>query len=80
MQVSVYCDAGVRVVLVKQSKIKLLLEDFEAGGELAETCQCIRDLDMPFFHHEVVKKVLVTAMEKKTTMSSHFCANVLRKE
>ncbi len=62
---SVYCDAGVRVVLVKQSKIKLLLEDFEAGGELAETCQCIRDLDMPFFHHEVVKKVPVTAMEKK---------------
>ncbi|CAK9218596.1 unnamed protein product [Sphagnum troendelagicum] len=36
-----------------------------AGGELAETCQCICDLDMPFFHHEVVKKALVTAMEKK---------------
>jgi programmed cell death protein 4 len=37
----------------------------KAGGELAETCQCICDLDMPFFHHEVVKKALVTAMEKK---------------
>lgn len=48
-----------------KDKIKLLLEEFEAGGELAETCQCIRDLDMPFFHHEVVKKALVMAMEKK---------------
>jgi hypothetical protein len=62
---SVYCVAGVRVAPVKQSKIKLLLKDFEAGGELAETCQCICDLDMPFFHHEIAKKVLVTAMEKK---------------
>jgi len=43
------------------SELKLL----QAGGELAETCQCICDLDMPFFHHEVVKKALVTAMEKK---------------
>lgn len=62
---SVYCVAGVGVAPVKQSKINLLLEDFEAGDELAETCQCICDLDRPFFHPEVVKKALVTAMEKK---------------
>lgn len=48
-----------------KEKIKLLLEEFEAGGELAEACQCIRDLDMPFFHHEVVKKGLIMAMEKQ---------------
>lgn len=47
-----------------KDKIKVLLEEFEAGGELAEACQCIRDLDMPFFHHEVVKKALVMAIEK----------------
>ncbi|KAJ7532356.1 hypothetical protein O6H91_13G000400 [Diphasiastrum complanatum] len=48
-----------------RDKIVKLLEEFEAGGVLTEACQCIRDLDMPFFHHEVVKKALIMAMEKK---------------
>ncbi|KAH9310627.1 hypothetical protein KI387_025662 [Taxus chinensis] len=48
-----------------KDKINKLLEEYEAGGDLGEACQCIRDLDMPFFHHEVVKKALVMAMEKK---------------
>ncbi|MCO5605027.1 hypothetical protein L7F22_059204 [Adiantum nelumboides] len=49
-----------------KDKIIKLLEEYEAGGDLAEACHCIRDLDMPFFHHEVVKKALILAMEKQT--------------
>eukprot|EP01018_Ginkgo_biloba_P010374 Gb_01138 [translate_table: standard] len=48
-----------------KDKINKLLEEYETGGDVGEACQCIRDLDMPFFHHEVVKKALVMAMEKK---------------
>ncbi|CAH9109855.1 unnamed protein product [Cuscuta epithymum] len=48
-----------------KDKIMKLLEEFESGGVISEACQCIRDLDMPFFNHEVVKKALVMAMEKK---------------
>eukprot|EP00249_Psilotum_nudum_P015818 c25533_g1_i1 orf=741-2900(+) len=48
-----------------KDKIIKLLEEYEAGGDLGEACQCIRDIDMPFFHHEVVKKALVMAMEKQ---------------
>ncbi|KAF8390554.1 hypothetical protein HHK36_025081 [Tetracentron sinense] len=48
-----------------KDKITKLLEEFESGGVLSEACQCIRDLGMPFFNHEVVKKALVMAMEKK---------------
>ncbi|KAG9155971.1 hypothetical protein Leryth_012052 [Lithospermum erythrorhizon] len=48
-----------------KDKIQKLLEEFETGGVLTEACQCIRDLGMPFFTHEVVKKALVMAMEKK---------------
>nr|GMD07736.1 programmed cell death protein 4-like [Ipomoea batatas] len=48
-----------------KDKIMKLLEEFESGGVVNEACQCIRDLDMPFFNHEVVKKALVMAMEKK---------------
>ncbi|PIA51482.1 hypothetical protein AQUCO_01100371v1 [Aquilegia coerulea] len=48
-----------------KDKISKLLEEYESGGVVGEACQCIRDLGMPFFNHEVVKKALVMAMEKK---------------
>ncbi|XP_071692855.1 MA3 DOMAIN-CONTAINING TRANSLATION REGULATORY FACTOR 1-like [Rutidosis leptorrhynchoides] len=48
-----------------KDKIVKLLEEYEAGGVVSEACQCIRDLGMPFFNHEVVKKALVMAMEKQ---------------
>ncbi|XP_070027268.1 MA3 DOMAIN-CONTAINING TRANSLATION REGULATORY FACTOR 4 isoform X2 [Nicotiana tabacum] len=48
-----------------KDKIQKLLEEFESGGVVSEACQCIRDIGMPFFNHEVVKKALVMAMEKK---------------
>ncbi|KAG6513186.1 MA3 DOMAIN-CONTAINING TRANSLATION REGULATORY FACTOR 1-like [Zingiber officinale] len=48
-----------------KDKIIKLLEEYESGGDIGEACQCIRDLAMPFFIHEVVKKALVMAMEKK---------------
>ncbi|KAL1203971.1 MA3 DOMAIN-CONTAINING TRANSLATION REGULATORY FACTOR 1 [Cardamine amara subsp. amara] len=48
-----------------KDKILKLLEEYETGGVTSEACQCIRDLGMPFFNHEVVKKALVMAMEKQ---------------
>ncbi|KMS97238.1 hypothetical protein BVRB_7g176860 [Beta vulgaris subsp. vulgaris] len=48
-----------------KDKIMKLLEEYESGGVVGEACQCIRDIGMPFFNHEVVKKALVMAMEKK---------------
>ncbi|KAK6277082.1 hypothetical protein POUND7_017405 [Theobroma cacao] len=48
-----------------KDKIGKLLEEHESGGDVREACRCIKELGMPFFHHEVVKKALVTVMEKK---------------
>ncbi|KAJ3696950.1 hypothetical protein LUZ61_000655 [Rhynchospora tenuis] len=48
-----------------KDKVAKLLEEYAAGGELREACRCIRDIARPFFNHEVVKKALVMAMEKK---------------
>ncbi|VVB17855.1 unnamed protein product [Arabis nemorensis] len=48
-----------------KDKIMKLLEEYETGGVTSEACQCIRDLGMPFFNHEVVKKALVMAMERQ---------------
>eukprot|EP00271_Cylindrocystis_brebissonii_P021137 TRINITY_DN7402_c0_g1_i1.p1 TRINITY_DN7402_c0_g1~~TRINITY_DN7402_c0_g1_i1.p1 ORF type:complete len:735 (-),score=154.20 TRINITY_DN7402_c0_g1_i1:1631-3835(-) len=55
-----------RTVDDAKAKIVALLEEYEGGGDLAEACKCIRDLNLPFFHHEVVKKALVMAMEKRS--------------
>ncbi|KAF8715119.1 hypothetical protein HU200_027673 [Digitaria exilis] len=52
-----------------KDKITKLLEEYNTGGDLAEACRCIRDLGMPFFNHEVVKKALVMAMEKQNDAS-----------
>ncbi|XP_027089977.1 MA3 DOMAIN-CONTAINING TRANSLATION REGULATORY FACTOR 2-like [Coffea arabica] len=48
-----------------KDKIGKLLEEYESGGDTREACRCIKELGMPFFHHEVVKKSLVIIMEKK---------------
>lgn len=48
-----------------RDKIGKLLEEFESGGDIREACRCIKELGMPFFHHEVVKKSLVAVIEKK---------------
>lgn len=52
-----------------KDKITKLLEEYNTGGDLGEACRCIRDLGMPFFNHEVVKKALVMAMEKQNDTS-----------
>lgn len=48
-----------------KDKIGKLLEEYESGGDIREACRCIKELGMPFFHHEIVKKALVNVMEKK---------------
>uniref|UniRef100_A0A1J3HF14 Programmed cell death protein 4 n=1 Tax=Noccaea caerulescens TaxID=107243 RepID=A0A1J3HF14_NOCCA len=48
-----------------KDKIVNLLEEYESSGLVSEACKCIHELNMPFFNHEVVKKALVMAMEKK---------------
>ncbi|KAG9447119.1 hypothetical protein H6P81_013247 [Aristolochia fimbriata] len=33
-------------------------EEYDSGGDVKEAFSCIKELSMPFFHHEVVKKAL----------------------
>ncbi|KAK4794444.1 hypothetical protein SAY86_012438 [Trapa natans] len=49
-----------------KDKITGLLEEYESGGGSREARRCIKELGMPFFHHEVVKKALVMVIEKRS--------------
>jgi hypothetical protein len=40
-----------------KDKIKKLLIEYVDSGDKAEAMRCIKALNMPFFHHEVVKQV-----------------------
>uniref|UniRef100_A0A1J3GUX4 Programmed cell death protein 4 n=1 Tax=Noccaea caerulescens TaxID=107243 RepID=A0A1J3GUX4_NOCCA len=55
---------GSTVNEVKET-IQILLEEYVSGGDLSEACRCVKELGMPFFHHEVVKKSVVRMIEEK---------------
>ena len=44
-------------------KISDLINEYVEIGDMVEACRSIRDLNVPFFHHEVVKRDLILAME-----------------
>lgn len=50
-----------------KNRVGRLLQEYDCGGDIREACRCIKDLGMPFFHHEVVKKALVAVIEKRGT-------------
>lgn len=46
-------------LLVK--RMKLLLEEYLSSNDIEEAARCLRELDVPHFHHEVVYQVSVEA-------------------
>ncbi|CAI5500818.1 unnamed protein product [Closterium sp. Naga37s-1] len=61
------CWGGSARVTYEGAKgsIKQLLAEYVVSAERGEACRCIRELNLPFFHHEVVKAALIMAMENK---------------
>ena len=55
-------NTHVTVEEVKK-KISDLLNEYVESSDTVEACRCIRDLNVPFFHHEVVNRALILAME-----------------
>lgn len=39
------------------SQMNLLLKEYLVSGELSEAEHCLRDLEVPHFHHELVYEV-----------------------
>ena len=58
-------NTHVKVEEVKK-KISDLLNEYVQSGDKAEACRCIKDLKVRFFHHEVVKRALILAMERRS--------------
>jgi hypothetical protein len=44
-------------------RIQNILKEYIESGDVDEAFRCIRELGLPFFHHEVVKRALILGIE-----------------
>jgi hypothetical protein len=58
------CDELPALNLCFPTQVELLITEYLDAGDLPEATRCLRELKMPFFHHELVKKSLVHAIEQ----------------
>lgn len=54
---------GIRPVKLLVKEIVLLVKEFLSSKDFKEAERCVRDLDVPHFHHEIVYEALVIALE-----------------
>ncbi|XP_063836788.1 programmed cell death protein 4 [Ostrinia nubilalis] len=54
---------GIRPVKSLIRQIQLLLKEYLTSGELAEAVRCVRELEVPHFHHELVYETVLLAVE-----------------
>ncbi|CAA0842026.1 MA3 domain-containing protein [Striga hermonthica] len=61
------CWGGSRNKTVEdlKSKINDLLVEYVASENVKEACRCTKDLNVPHFHHEIVKRAILMAMERQ---------------
>ncbi|XP_034838155.1 programmed cell death protein 4 [Maniola hyperantus] len=54
---------GIRPVKSLIRQIQLLLKEYLTSGDLAEAMRCVRELEVPHFHHELVYETVLLAVE-----------------
>ncbi|XP_021003270.1 programmed cell death protein 4 [Parasteatoda tepidariorum] len=54
---------GMRPVKYLINQMHLLLKEYLCSGDSDEACRCIRELEVPHFHHELVYEALIMVIE-----------------
>lgn len=57
---------GIRPVKLLVKEIVLMIKEYLSSNDVAEAERCIRDLDVPHFHHEIVYEAIAIALEDGT--------------
>mmetsp|Transcript_8232 Transcript_8232/g.30367 ORF Transcript_8232/g.30367 Transcript_8232/m.30367 type:complete len:745 (-) Transcript_8232:1201-3435(-) len=57
---------GQHSISAAKGHVKELLKEFVTSRDRQEAVRCLRELDMSFFHHELVKQSLILAMEEES--------------
>ncbi|RWS27032.1 Programmed cell death protein 4-like protein [Leptotrombidium deliense] len=54
---------GMRPVKYLIRQIKLLLSEYVSSGDIEEATQCLRELEVPHFHHELVYEAVLMVID-----------------
>ncbi|KAI4832653.1 hypothetical protein KUCAC02_015615 [Chaenocephalus aceratus] len=69
---------GLRPVKHLVREMNLLLKEYLVSGDVSEAEHCLRDLEVPHFHHELVYEVVVMVLESKGDTASHMMIKLLQ--
>ncbi|KAM8772992.1 programmed cell death protein 4a [Acanthopagrus schlegelii] len=69
---------GQRPVKHLVKEMNLLLKEYLISGDKEEAERCLRDLEVPHFHHELVYEAVVMVLESKGDTASHMMIKLLQ--
>lgn len=69
---------GIRPVKLLIKKIVMLLKEYLSSGDIREATNCLRDLDVPHFHHEVVYEATVMVLEDSSERAAEMMCKFLK--
>ncbi|KAM8878486.1 programmed cell death protein 4a [Spinachia spinachia] len=69
---------GLRPVKHLVKEMNLLLKEYLISGDVSEAEHCLRDLEVPHFHHELVYEVVVMVLESTGETASHMMIKLLQ--
>lgn len=61
---------GALSLEASREAIRAALKEFVVSGDVAEAAKCVSELNMSFFHHEVVKQALELAFEEEASSAA----------
>uniref|UniRef100_A0A8C7P5T1 Programmed cell death protein 4 n=1 Tax=Oncorhynchus mykiss TaxID=8022 RepID=A0A8C7P5T1_ONCMY len=64
---------GLRPVKHLVKEMNFLLKEYLVSGEVKEAERCLRDLEVPHFHHELVYEAVVMVLESKGDTAVKMC-------
>lgn len=62
--------AGFKLEETKESIAAMVKEYLKTSGDVDEVRRLLKDLSVPFFHHELVKQALVSGLEDKSRLDN----------
>ncbi|CAL8330213.1 unnamed protein product [Merluccius merluccius] len=69
---------GLRPVKHLVKEMILLLKEYLVSGEVSEAERCLRDLEVPHFHHEIVYEAIVMVLESTGDTAIHMMMKLLQ--
>jgi len=69
---------GNRPVKYLKKKMLMLLKEYLSSGDMDEATRCLKELDVPHFHHEIVYEGIVMAIEESTERASELIVKLLK--